>query len=95
MVKWIDLGLLNYFQGAFVTRDSSRMFLSQCKYAVEILERVHMVNCNPIRTPIDTESKLGDDVQQVCLYMHDPREHHFPALKQILRYVRGTLDHGL
>ncbi|GJU23241.1 ribonuclease H-like domain-containing protein [Tanacetum coccineum] len=41
--------------------DSSRMFLSQKKYAVEILERAHMVNCNPSRTPIDTESKLGSD----------------------------------
>ncbi|GKB42637.1 ribonuclease H-like domain-containing protein [Tanacetum coccineum] len=28
-------------------------------------------------------------VQQVCLYMHDPREPHFSALKRILRYVRG------
>ncbi|GJX38962.1 ribonuclease H-like domain-containing protein [Tanacetum coccineum] len=27
--------------------------------------------------------------------MHDPRELHFSALKLILRYVRGTLDHGL
>ena len=34
-------------------------------------------------------------VQQVCLFMHDPREPHFTALKRILRYVRGTLDHGL
>ncbi|GJX37823.1 ribonuclease H-like domain-containing protein [Tanacetum coccineum] len=34
-------------------------------------------------------------VQQVCLYMHDPHEPYFSALKWILRYVRGTLDHGL
>ncbi|GKA18175.1 ribonuclease H-like domain-containing protein [Tanacetum coccineum] len=84
-----------------------------------------MVNCNPSRTPIDTESKLGSNgdpvsdptlyrslagslqyltftrpdifyaIQQVCLYMHDPREPHFLALKRILRYVRGTLDYGL
>ncbi|GKE57899.1 ribonuclease H-like domain-containing protein, partial [Tanacetum coccineum] len=108
-----------------VTRDSSRMFLSQKKYAVEILERTHMVNCNPSRTPIDTESKLGIDgdpvshqtlyrslagslqyltftrpdisyaVQQVCLYMHDPREPHFLALKRILRVeaeYRGVVN---
>ncbi|GJZ37534.1 ribonuclease H-like domain-containing protein, partial [Tanacetum coccineum] len=27
--------------------------------------------------------------------MHDPRDPHFHALKRILRYVRGTIDHGL
>nr|GEU89371.1 zf-CCHC domain-containing protein/UBN2 domain-containing protein [Tanacetum cinerariifolium] len=31
------------------------------KYATEILERVGMASCNSGRTPIDTESKLGDD----------------------------------
>ncbi|GKD59014.1 ribonuclease H-like domain-containing protein, partial [Tanacetum coccineum] len=120
-----DLGSLNYFLGISVTRDSSGMFLSQRKYVVEILERAYMVNYNPSGTPVDTESKIGDDsdpvfdptlcqslvgslhyltfarldisyvVQQVCLYMHDPREPHLSALKRILRYVRGTLDHGL
>ncbi|GJZ36744.1 ribonuclease H-like domain-containing protein [Tanacetum coccineum] len=37
------------------------MFFSQKKYVVEILERAHMANCNPYRTPVDTESKLGND----------------------------------
>ncbi|GKA77730.1 hypothetical protein Tco_0784267 [Tanacetum coccineum] len=27
--------------------------------------------------------------------MHDPRDPYFFALKRILRYVRGTIDHGL
>ncbi|GJU16244.1 ribonuclease H-like domain-containing protein [Tanacetum coccineum] len=31
----------------------------------------------------------------VCLYMHDPREPHFTALKHIIRYVRVPLDYGL
>ncbi|GKC70861.1 ribonuclease H-like domain-containing protein [Tanacetum coccineum] len=68
------------------------LFLSQRKYALQLLERAHMVNCNPSWTPVDTESKL---VQQICLYMHDPREPHLAALKRILRYVQGTLDLGL
>ncbi|GJU12064.1 ribonuclease H-like domain-containing protein [Tanacetum coccineum] len=120
-----DLGSLNYFLGISVTRDSSGLFLSQKKYALEILDRAHMNNCDPSRTPIDTEPKLGSDgdpvfdptfyqslagslqyltftrpdisyaIQQVCLYMHDPREPYFLALKRILRYVRGTLDYAL
>jgi hypothetical protein len=34
-------------------------------------------------------------VQQVCLHMHDPREQHLATIKRILRYVKGTLSHGL
>nr|GEZ08154.1 ribonuclease H-like domain-containing protein [Tanacetum cinerariifolium] len=65
------LGSLNYFSGISVTRDSTGMFLSQRKYATEILERARMVGCNSSRTPIDTKSKLGDGgalVSDLTLY---------------------------
>nr|GEW05833.1 ribonuclease H-like domain-containing protein [Tanacetum cinerariifolium] len=42
-----------------------------------------------------TRPDISYAVEQICLYMHDPRDPHFTALKRILRYVRGTLDHGL
>ncbi|GJR31989.1 ribonuclease H-like domain-containing protein [Tanacetum coccineum] len=56
-----DLSALNYFLGISVVRHSTGLFLSQKKYALQLLERDHMVNCNPSRTPVDTESKLGPD----------------------------------
>ncbi|GJT49784.1 ribonuclease H-like domain-containing protein [Tanacetum coccineum] len=120
-----DLGSFNYFFVISAQRYASGMFLSQSKFAEEILEWARMQNCNPCRTLVDSESKLGHVgdlvsdfnlyrslassiqyltftrpnlsyvVQQVCLYMHDPCESHFTALKCILRYVRGTIDHGL
>ncbi|GKE83028.1 ribonuclease H-like domain-containing protein, partial [Tanacetum coccineum] len=31
------------------------------KYAMELLERAHVVSCNPSRAPVDTKSKLGPD----------------------------------
>jgi hypothetical protein len=34
-------------------------------------------------------------IQQVYLHMHDPCEPHLTATKRILRYLQGTLDHGL
>jgi hypothetical protein len=34
-------------------------------------------------------------VQQLCLYMHAPREPHLAAMKRLLRYLRGTLGYGL
>nr|GEX36532.1 ribonuclease H-like domain-containing protein [Tanacetum cinerariifolium] len=56
-----DLGLLNYFLGISATRTTSGIFLSQTKYAIEILERAQMLNYNPCRTPVDTEKKLGPE----------------------------------
>ncbi|GJS70182.1 ribonuclease H-like domain-containing protein [Tanacetum coccineum] len=56
-----DIVLTASSKSISVTRDSSRSFLSQKKYAIEILDRAHMDNCNPSRTHIDTESKLGSD----------------------------------
>ncbi|GJX47350.1 ribonuclease H-like domain-containing protein [Tanacetum coccineum] len=41
--------------------DSSRIIVSERKYVVEILERARMLYCNPSRTLVDTEPKLGDD----------------------------------
>lgn len=34
-------------------------------------------------------------VNQVCQFMHDPRDVHLKAAKRILRYVKGTLSDGL
>ncbi|GKA84353.1 ribonuclease H-like domain-containing protein [Tanacetum coccineum] len=42
-----------------------------------------------------TRPDISYVVQQICLYMHDPRDPHFTALKRILRYVYGTINYGL
>ncbi|GKA05879.1 ribonuclease H-like domain-containing protein [Tanacetum coccineum] len=120
-----DIGPLNCFLGILATRTPTGMFLSQSKYATKILKRANMLKCNPCKTLVDTEKKLGPDgplvtdptlyrslagalqyltftrqdlsydIQQLCLYMHDPREPHIAALKRVLCYIRGTPDPGL
>jgi hypothetical protein len=42
-----------------------------------------------------TRPDIAFAVQQVCLFMHDPREPHFTAMKRILRYLQGSHDLGL
>jgi hypothetical protein len=34
-------------------------------------------------------------VQEICLYMHKPREPHLTVMKRILRYLQESLDYGL
>jgi hypothetical protein len=121
-----DLGSLSHFLGIAVSRSDSSMFLCQKQYALDLLNRAGMSDCQPVRTPVDSGSKLsvhdGDPlenptayrsltgalqyltitrpdlayaVQQACLFMHAPRSSHLNLVKRILRYVKGTLDHGL
>jgi len=42
-----------------------------------------------------TRPDIAFAVQQVCLFMHDPREPHLAAMKRILRYLQGSQDLGL
>nr|GEX69725.1 ribonuclease H-like domain-containing protein [Tanacetum cinerariifolium] len=68
------------------------------KYAIEILEKAHMVSCNPSRTPVDIESKLGVHGDMIRLFLSESCRFsppHLSALKRILRYVQGTVNYTL
>jgi hypothetical protein len=87
-----------------------RAGMAECKPSstpVQISPKL-AANGPPVQDPSDYRSLAGAlqwltftrpdisyAVQQVCLYMHDPREPHLAALKRILHYVHGTLDLGL
>jgi len=45
-----------------------------------------------LQYPTLTHPDLTYAIQQVCLFMHDPREPHLALLKRVLRYVKGTLS---
>jgi histone deacetylase 1/2 len=42
-----------------------------------------------------TRPDISYAVQQICLFMHDPRAPHLQLLKRVLRYLRGTMNYGL
>lgn len=46
-----DLGDLSYFLGIEVTRTSQGLHLMQHRYIVDLLNKTHMLNANPIATP--------------------------------------------
>ncbi|GJZ64718.1 ribonuclease H-like domain-containing protein [Tanacetum coccineum] len=89
-VAMAALGVQLFFRSIIATLHAEFSIL------IVLLERAGMLTCNPCRTPVDTDSKLSADGDPVCLYMHDPREPHFSALKRILRYIRvGALNYFL
>ena len=61
-----DLGLMHYFLGLEVWKSLEEIFLNQRKYAVEILKRFNMLECNVMATPMDTNLKLlADEVSEL------------------------------
>ena len=56
--EMIDLGLLKYFLGIEVKEMHDGIFISQEKYAGQILERFKMQNSKPTPTPIAIGLKL-------------------------------------
>ncbi|KAL6314842.1 hypothetical protein AAG906_029058 [Vitis piasezkii] len=60
-----DLGLLKYFLGIEVSRSSEGIFLSQRKYALDLLQETGMLGCQHVDTPIEKSLKLCVEPNQV------------------------------
>ena len=85
--------------------------MSQCKPASTLVTTSHKLSADvgsPDDNPTLYRSLAGAlqyltftppdisyAVQQVYLFMHDPQVSHMSAPHRILRYIKGTLDHGL
>ena len=105
-----------------------KIFISQGKYVVKLLERFGMVDCKSVSTPMEVNfKKLSGNVvgpvlanpaecrqlvaalmflvnfrPDVCFvvntlsqHMVDPHHIHWIGAKNLLRYLRGTINHGL
>ena len=60
-----DLGPLKYFLGIEVSRSAKGLFLSQIKYALDLLQETGMSACQPVDTPVEEGLKLCIDSNQV------------------------------
>eukprot|EP00253_Pinus_taeda_P029706 PITA_29706 len=90
--KMKDMGLMHYFLGMEVWQKDGEMFVSQGKYANEILKRFHMENCKPIQTPL---ADLCYAVNQLSQEMVQPTKMFWKVAKHVLRYLIGTSQYGL
>ncbi|KAI5339023.1 hypothetical protein L3X38_018295 [Prunus dulcis] len=53
------MGELNFFLGMEINRFSDHLFLSQTRYAVDLLTRFHLTECKPSPTPLPSDTRLS------------------------------------
>ena len=76
-----DLGPLHYFLGIEVVPTPTGLFLSQGKYAQDLLQRAHMSDCNAISTLMalkPTINHLSDAFPNPSLYHSHLPTHECP-----------------
>ena len=55
-----DMGLLHYFLGLEIWQRDDELFVSQGKYAKEILSKFHMESFKPMETPVPGNLRKED-----------------------------------
>ncbi|XP_055822197.1 uncharacterized mitochondrial protein AtMg00810-like [Solanum dulcamara] len=121
-----DIGEMSYFFGVKVKQMRCGIFMSQKKYAEQILKKFRMQDCKLVATPAEPCMKLSVDstseqvnptffksvirslsyltiswpdimyaVGLVSIFMKKPKQDHWVDTKRILRYIKGTVNHGL
>jgi Reverse transcriptase (RNA-dependent DNA polymerase) len=53
-----DLGKMHYFLGLEVEQEEGRIFISQRKYATDLVAKFGLKGCNPVQIPMNTNEKL-------------------------------------
>ncbi|KAL3634756.1 hypothetical protein CASFOL_021810 [Castilleja foliolosa] len=56
-----DLGLLHYFLGIEVSQTKNEFFLSQKKYAQNLLKKFNLLGCKEVATPLMLNEKMKKD----------------------------------
>ncbi|KAK3024990.1 hypothetical protein RJ639_044367 [Escallonia herrerae] len=81
-----DIGEMSYFHGVEVKQMEDGKFMSQRKYAEQILSRFRMKDCNPVAIPAETGVELRVDSNRKSV---NPTL--YKSMVESLRYLTFTL----
>eukprot|EP00253_Pinus_taeda_P026541 PITA_26541 len=81
------MGLMHYFLGMEVWQGDGEFFVSQGKYANEILMRFRMESSKHMETPLADMCYVVNQLSQAMVRHTKP---YWKATKHVLRYLRGT-----
>ncbi|KAF5450323.1 hypothetical protein F2P56_030684 [Juglans regia] len=90
---------LDYFLGIEASHDAHGLHLRQ-KLSTGHGERAEDVTSyrqvvGALQYYTLTQSEIAYSINQLCQHLHAPTEIHWKSAKRVLRYLKGTIDHGL
>ncbi|KAK0594067.1 hypothetical protein LWI29_033342 [Acer saccharum] len=86
-----------YFLGLQIRQMHDGIFITQAKYAKNLVKKFGLEKAKHCDTPMSTTLKLSKDasVGLCARYQADPKESHLSSVKRIIRYVNGTSNYGI
>eukprot|EP00253_Pinus_taeda_P014866 PITA_14866 len=91
-----DMGLMHYFLGMEVWQKYGEVFVSQGKYANEILRCFHMEKCKPMQTPLGGNWRKEDaTLGELSDTMVQPTKLFRKTTKHVMGYLKGTTQYRL
>ncbi|KAL0367758.1 UNVERIFIED_CONTAM: Secreted RxLR effector protein [Sesamum radiatum] len=83
--EMMGIGLMSYYLGIEVKQRDDGIFISQERYAKEILKRFEMKNCMPVSTPVEYGFKLSSRQNGKKI-----NSTYFKSLIESLKYLTCT-----
>ncbi|XP_059314587.1 uncharacterized mitochondrial protein AtMg00810-like [Lycium ferocissimum] len=83
------MGELTFFLGLQVYQTDKGIFISQNKYTKELIHKFEMDNVKLMGTPMSPTCSIDKDDEA------SPKESYLSAVQRIIRYLLGTITHGL
>ncbi|RVW68210.1 Retrovirus-related Pol polyprotein from transposon RE1 [Vitis vinifera] len=95
-----DLGHLSYFLGLEITHSTDGLYITQAKYASDLLSQAGLTDNKTVDTPVELNAHLtpsrGKPLSNPSLYrrlvsqyLSAPRSTHYAVVLRILRYLKG------
>ena len=78
-----------------MTPMEERLKLTKASNAAKVDATLYRSFVSGLRYVVHTRPDIAFAVGYVSRFMEDPREDYWATVKRLLRYIKGTVDHGI